>query len=93
MRIEDHEKRAISFCGEPFHDVHVWLDELYAVYGGEHRKYRHNEQGIAHIKETMGEAAAIVARQHIMDDIVPGGWHSEEGFPKDKEDYERQGIL
>lgn len=54
--------------GEPFTEVHQWLDELFSMVGSDHRDIRHNEKGIEKIRKMWGDRAAQAATIHIMKD-------------------------
>lgn len=67
MKINEHEERATETFGQPFTEVHLWLDE-FCLELVNHRPYRHNKRGVEYIREKYGDLAAEVAEQHIFDD-------------------------
>lgn len=61
--------------GEPFEEVHRWLDKLFKVLRQKHRAVRHHAGGVEQIRRMWGDLAARAAEIHIMRDcagIVPG---------------------
>lgn len=81
--------------GQPFEEVHKWLDEFAGSeqYGMRHRKKRHHLQGIREIEQRFGPNAARVARQHIISDLKMEGWGESDHFPEDEQDYVRMGLF
>ena len=67
MSIREHERRSIEFFGEPFSEVHLWLDE-FSLFVINHRPYRHNLRGVEFVRGKWGDKAALAAEQHIKDD-------------------------
>jgi len=67
-----HEKRAREVFGEPWTQVHAWLDALAFGPDGRldinHHRHRHHIGGVHEVERLWGETAAAVARQHIKDD-------------------------
>ena len=60
--------------GEPFEQVHQWLDELFSMVGSDHRDIRHNVLGVEKVRKMWGDRAAQAAEIHIKADehgIVP----------------------
>ena len=57
-----------------------------------HRKFRHDESGIAEVRLKWGDEAAAAARQHVEADLSQEGWKSGDPFPKDETDYVRLGF-
>jgi len=94
MIFEKHCEEAKATFGEPFEQVHLWLDELAGMppWGSRHRKFRHHEAGIAEVQSKWGVTAAKVARQHIESDLRLEGWKSGDRFPKDEQEYVRLGF-
>ncbi len=73
-KLEIHEMDCIKFLGEPFTEVHKWLDELskrypVTVLADYHRKFRHNEEGIEEIRKMWGNRAAKAAKLHLKRDF------------------------
>jgi len=74
MKYSEHCKRAKEKFGKNWEVVHLWLDEFAKQDLINHRRARHHKQGVAEAKAKWGDEAALVAEQHIMDDmggIVP----------------------
>lgn len=68
-----HCEDCIKKFGKPYEEVHLWLDELAKDYpvnewGGYHRKFRHNDQGIEEVRRMWGDEAALAAILHIIED-------------------------
>jgi hypothetical protein len=42
----EHCQDCIDEIGQPFEEVHVWLDEFFPIVGPEHRLIRHHRMGI-----------------------------------------------
>lgn len=60
--------------GEPFEQVHEWLDDLFKVLGPKHRSARHHAGGVEQVRRMWGDQAARAAEIHIMRDcggVVP----------------------
>ena len=69
----EHEKDCIQKLGEPFMEVHRWLDEFaekfpVSIFQDQHRKYRHNDAGVEEIRRKWGDRAAEAAEIHIKRD-------------------------
>jgi hypothetical protein len=64
---EEHCKESEKVFGQPYEEVHKWLDEFAGSddYGYRHRKKRHHEAGIRQIVTLFGESAGEVARQAV----------------------------
>jgi len=41
---EQHCADCVREMGEPFEEVHEWLDEFFDIVGSDHRDIRHNEK-------------------------------------------------
>lgn len=54
--------------GEPFTEVHEWLDEFMYTVGPLHRAIRHNESGVEEARKRWGDKAAEAAKLHIAQD-------------------------
>jgi hypothetical protein len=52
--------------GEPFEQVHRWLDELFRLKGPAHRKFRHCQEGVEQVRAKWGDRAARAAELHIL---------------------------
>ena len=73
-RLEVHEKDCRERLGEPFTEVHKWLDEYakkypVTIFQDQHRKYRHNKKGIEEIRKQLGDKAAEAAILHLCRDF------------------------
>lgn len=69
MRLDEHCKHCEEVLGEEFREVHVWLDELFRYFGGNHRPYRHCDAGVKEVYKRWGRKAAEAAILHIRDDM------------------------
>ena len=67
-KFEVHCSDCVRDLGEPFEEVHKWLDELFAYCGADHRDIRHNVKGVEKVREMWGDRAAEAARIHIIAD-------------------------
>ena len=70
---EQHAEDCERLLGEPFWEVHNYLDELAKKwppnkYGAWHRGYRHNKTGVKYCLHRWGEKAAMAAKIHIVRD-------------------------
>ncbi|MFZ5449634.1 MAG: DUF6915 family protein [Thermodesulfobacteriota bacterium] len=81
---EKHCEESVRFFGQPFEEVHLWLDEFQGTpkYGMRHRRVRHHEAGIQEAIKLLGEKAGQVARQHIISDLKEEGWTEKVPFLK-----------
>lgn len=97
MKYEVHCARTMDKLGEPFEQVHLWIDELAWVSGTgwsagvqfdpEHRQYRHHLEGIEQVRQRWGEKAAQAAILHVLDDLFGAGAGDASMIPKDQKDY------
>jgi len=92
---ENHCQESFNLCGQPYEEIHLWLDEFAGKppYGMRHRKKRHHEAGIKQAIELFGETAGKVARQHIISDLKEEGWMEKDHFPVDEADYVKMGLF
>jgi hypothetical protein len=60
-----HEDDCIQLLGEPFTEVHKFLDELFKYVGPTHRSFRHNRRGVENVRKRWGDKAAQAAKIHI----------------------------
>ncbi len=92
---EEHCEESIRLFGQPFEEVHRWLDEFAGspLYGMRHRKKRHHEAGIQQVFRHFGELASQTARQHIISDLKMEGWTENDHFPVNEEDYVKMGLF
>jgi len=96
MTREEHMARCVEVLGEPFEEVHKWLDEFFADprYGTRHRCKRHHLRGMKEAGRLFGgkqaEAAAFL---HILDDLKLEGWApNQHEFPRDEEHFKKIGL-
>ncbi|MEI7900888.1 MAG: hypothetical protein WCK89_11585 [bacterium] len=54
--------------GEPFPNVHQWLDALFKTLGPKHRSARHHAGGVEQVRKMWGDRAASAAEIHIRRD-------------------------
>lgn len=93
MKFEEHCEDCVRFLGQPFEEVHLWLDELFASRGVHHRKFRHHRDGIEEVRKLFGDAAMLAAYRHIVADLrMDGMWCEELGIPKNEEQYKAWGL-
>ena len=65
---ERHCQDCINELGEPFEEVHLWLDEFNGDHGPSHRDARHHERAIITAQEKWGIKAAKAVEIHIKAD-------------------------
>ncbi len=84
-----HCQESVELFGNPYEEVHRWLDEFHGSerYRMRHRRVRHHEAGIREAVRLFGEAAGPVARQHIISDLKEEGWTESDPFPRDERHY------
>jgi hypothetical protein len=63
-----HEKDCVRFVGQPWTQVHEWMDECFRELGATHRKARHHWEGIRHAEELFGLGARSAALIHVLRD-------------------------
>jgi len=92
---DQHCEEARQRFGQPYAEVHRWLDEFAGQppYGMRHRKKRHHLAGIAEVRQLWGAEAAEAARQHILADLKQEGWRETDPFPRDELHYQRMGLF
>jgi hypothetical protein len=94
MTFKKHCEESKRLFGEPFEEVHHWLDELmWKGLGARHRRKRHHQAGIRQAVALFGEKAGEAARQHIISDLKEEGWSEADPFPRDEEHYIRIGLF
>ena len=61
---EQHCQEATAQFGNPYAEVHQWLDKFAGQppYGMRHRKKRHHQAGIDEVRRMWGDESAAVAR-------------------------------
>ena len=67
-KFEEHCQDCINELGEPFPQVHKWLDELFIILRHKHREVRHNSESVEEIRKMWGDEAAKAAEIHIRKD-------------------------
>lgn len=67
-KFEVHCQDCVNQLGEPFEEVHRWLDEMFQYAGSDHRDIRHNVLGVEKIRSMWGDRAAKAAEIHIIAD-------------------------
>src|SRR5438045_5365633 len=92
---EQHCEESVRLFGQPFEEVHRWLDEFAGrpPHGMKHRKFRHHLAGIEEVRQKWGSQAAEVAKDHIVADLKLDAWDESQGIPHDHTDYERRGLF
>lgn len=70
---EVHERDCVDILGKPFTEVHKWLDEYVkqypvTIFEDQHRKFRHNKNGVEEVRKMWGCVAASAAILHIVRD-------------------------
>lgn len=65
----EHMNDCIRELGEPFEQIHDWLDELFPQLGPKHRSARHHVNGVAEVRQRWGDRAAMAAEIHIRKDF------------------------
>lgn len=70
MHQREHENRCLGLLGEPFPEVHEWLDRYFRKYGDlSHRLILHHRLGVELAGVLMGPKAREAARLHVLDDM------------------------
>lgn len=95
MSFDEHCDECLRILGQPFEDVHKYLDAFAgsSEYGMRHRRKRHHLVGIEEVRRLFGAEAAEAARLHIVSDLKEEGWTESDPFPKDEKDYVRMGLF
>jgi len=93
-KFEEHVSSCQQILGEPFPEVHLWLDEYFGKppYGTRHRYLRHHRQGIKEVKSIWGDRAALAAEIHVRQDLESEGWPSDKPIPADGVAYRKTGL-
>lgn len=91
---EEHCKRCIAVMGEPFEEVHRWLDEFHGQppWGTRHRRFRHHLEGIAEVRRMWGDEAARAAETHIRQDLDAEGWPGDWAIPANADEFQKSGL-
>ena len=66
---KEHCEDCIRELGEPFEQVHLWLDELFKTLGPKHRSARHHSGGVEEVRRRWGDRSARAAEIHIARDM------------------------
>jgi len=90
-----HIEESLKLFGEPFEELHIWLDEFAGkpTYGMRHRHKRHHLAGIEEAVKLFSEVAREPARKHIISDLKEEGWTESDPFPKDENHYKSMGLF
>lgn len=94
MKFEEHCKQCTEILGEPFPEVHKWLDYYFMKfpYSDRHRRKRHHKAGIADVEKKWGHEAAKAAYLHVISDLKMDNWKIEDGIPENEADYVNRGL-
>lgn len=66
----EHEDRCIAQLGQPFPEVHNYIDQYFFRYKSySHRVILHHAMGIAHLRRRLGDYSKSSAELHVIDDI------------------------
>lgn len=72
--LEEHSKRSQTLYGDPANEIHEYIDSGYEVYGGKHRKIRHDTQitptEVEEIFREKHKNAKDIAIDHIVFDAM-----------------------
>jgi hypothetical protein len=96
MTRKQHCEECLLKLGEPFNEVHAWLDEFQGKppHGMRHRKFRHHQKGIEEVRKMWGGRAAEAATLHIVSDLKMEGWDPEKDkIPYNQGQYEEMGLF
>jgi hypothetical protein len=93
--LTEHCGETKAVLGNPFEEVHRWLDEFAGQpsHGMRHRKLRHHLAGIEQVRKLWGDQAAEAARLHIIADLKQEGWTEDQPFPRDEQHYKGMGLF
>lgn len=67
-KFEEHCEDCVRELGEPFPQVHKWLDEYFILLRHKHREVRHNSESVLEVRKMWGDRAAQAAEIHIKRD-------------------------
>lgn len=94
MKREEHEAECVRELGNPFTEVHLYLDQFFKERGPRHRSKLHHKRGIELVRQQFGEEAAKAATLHILSDLALEGFPRDENLmPKDEEEFKRIGLF
>ena len=69
----EHEARCLEILGQPFSEIHQFMDQFFPRYRDySHRVILHHLQGVALVKKRFGRAAGQAALLHLKDDCPNG---------------------
>ena len=93
-KFEEHCAACLKELGEPFEQVHLWLDEFSGKpgIGSRHRRFRHHKQGIEEVRAMWGDPAAQAAINHIRMDLRGEGWPDSDPIPANELAYVKAGL-
>ena len=69
--LSEHCADCQKLLGQPFEEVHAFLDQFFPIYGLGHRRLLHHQRGVELIVKKFGEAARSAAELHILRDLAP----------------------
>lgn len=70
MLITEHERHSLRVLGNPFTEIHEWLDQYYEVVDNvAHRVVLHHRYGIELGVSLFGESARRALELHVEDDF------------------------
>jgi len=92
---EKHCEESTALFGQPYEEVHRWLDEFAGSkeYGFRHRRKKHHRDGIRRVIELYGAEAGEAAYRHIVTDLKEEGWTEDDHFPENETDYVKMGLF
>ena len=94
MKTDEHCAESVKLFGEPFEEVHLWMDEYASTpLGARHRRKRHHAKGIEEVRRRWGDGAAEAARRHVVSDLQGEGWKDGDRFPADEDEYVNMGFF
>ncbi len=88
MKLEEHEERSRILFGKKHTEVHIFLDQYFAMFGPYHRIVLHHQIGVNLVVAKFSDSVRKVAEQHIIDDLgqVPDDWRNGFDFDLDYAD-------
>ena len=89
---QEHCNDCVIALGEPFGQVHDWLDEFFPTLGPAHRSVRHHVGGIEEVRGMWGDRAAEAAAIHIRKDYYGKIPEDQDGGPRRDGEQERRRI-
>jgi len=72
--IKQHCEDCELLLGNPYKEVHEWLDSYSKEYppskfGAYHRQFKHNQDGVNEIRKLWGVEAEMAAKIHLLRDM------------------------